>query len=269
MPYLKIKSLKIFYDQKGDSEKAIIFLHGNSLSSNLFKYQFEDKNLLNKYNLVRFDFPGFGNSEHDKDQKIYSFPDFAKVFTELYNQLGIKKSILVGNSMGGHVLLETLENLSGVKGIIINGAPPVTIPPSADAFLPNPVIPVFYKGNYTSEELDLIAKAMVSNPEFEKDVKAELEKADPDFMKPWLTNMQVKPPKDEIEIVKNTDIPVAVIHGENDSFVNLNYLKSVLYKNLWKGKVLEVQNVGHLPFLENAKEFNKYLVEFCDQQFCR
>jgi pimeloyl-ACP methyl ester carboxylesterase len=267
MSFLNIKSSKIYYHQKGDSNKTIVFLHGNSLSSNLFKFQFEDENLSNKYRLIRFDFPGFGRSEHDAEQKTYSFSGFAEILSELYKQLDITNSVLVGNSMGGHIIFEALEYMKGVKGIFINGAPPISIPPASDIFLPNPAIPIFYKNEKTNEELDVLVKAMVNDPKFEKDVKAELKKVDPNFMKEWVKNMQVKIPKDEVEIVKNTNIPIAVVHGVNDRFLNLEYLKKVPFNNLWRDKICEIQEAGHLPFLEKAKEYNKYLIDFCTQQF--
>lgn len=267
MSFLNIKSSKIYYQQKGNSNKTIVFVHGNSLSSNLFKYQFEDENLINSYKLVRFDFPGFGRSEPARDQKIYSFSDFAEILAEINKQLEITNSVLVGNSMGGHIILEALEYLEGVKGILINGAPPFSIPPATNIFLPNSAIPLFHKGNYTNEELDIIAKSMVYHPEFEESVKAELKKVDPNFMKRWVANIQAKTPKDEIEIVKSTNIPIAVVHGANDSFLNLEYLKKVPFNSLWRNEIYEIQEAGHLPFLEKAKEYNNYLLDFCAQQF--
>jgi pimeloyl-ACP methyl ester carboxylesterase len=70
MAYIQINQLKIYLDRKGSGDKKIIFLHGNSLSSNLFKYQFEDKNLLNSYELIRFDFPVSDN------QNLHVIPVF-------------------------------------------------------------------------------------------------------------------------------------------------------------------------------------------------
>lgn len=267
MSFLTIKSSRIYYQQKGNGNKTIVCVHGNSLSSNLFKNQFEDENLINSYKLIRFDFPGFGRSEPARDQDTYSFSGFAEILSEIYRQLEITNSVLVGNSMGGHIILEALEYLEGVKGILINGAPPFSIPPATDIFLHNSAIPLFYKGDNTNEELDIIAKSMVNYPEFEESVKAELKKVDPNFMKRWVANMQAKIPKDEVKIVRNTNIPVAVVHGANDSFLNLEYLKKVPFSSLWKDEIYEIQEAGHLPFLEKAKEYNNYLLDFCAQQF--
>lgn len=267
MSFLNIKSSKIYYDQKGDSNKTIVFLHGNSLSSNLFEYQFQDKDLLNNYRLIRFDFPGFGRSEPAQNQNSYSFSGFAEILLELYKQLEITNSVLVGNSMGGHIIFEALEHLEGVKGILINGAPPFSIPPADDIFLPNPILHLFYKENKTNKELESITKSMVYNSKFEETVQTELKKVDPNFIKPWAANIQTKIPKDEIEVVRNTNVPIAVINGTNDNFINLKYLRKVPFKNLWKNKIHEIQEAGHLPFLEKPKEFNKCLIDFCAQQF--
>jgi pimeloyl-ACP methyl ester carboxylesterase len=267
MNYLKINNQKINYQQKGNGNKTIVFVHGNSLSSNLFKYQFEDESLLNSYNLLGFDFPGHGNSDRSSDPKIYSFSGFADVFVILLKQLDINNAVLVGNSMGGHVILEALEELKGIKGILINGAPPFGIPPATDIFLSNPSISLFYKGQRTDKEQRLLANSMVKDPEFAEDVKAELKKVDPNFMESWIANMQLIPPKDELEIVKKTTIPIAVVHGSNDDFVNVEYIKKVPFNSLWRNEIYEIQEAGHLPFLEQAKEYNNYLMDFCAHQF--
>jgi len=265
MTYLKINKLNVYYEQKGNGNKTIVFVHGNSLSSNLFNNQFEDENLLNSFKLIRFDLPGFGNSDHAGDHKIYSFPGFAEIFIELYKQLNISNAVLVGNSMGGHVILEALENLPGVKGIFISGTPPFGLPPANDIFLPHPAIPLFFKGKHTDEELDTLCKAMLHDDKYIDIVKTELEKSDSSFRDAWMPNMQTIFPKDEIEVVKNTDIPIAVVHGASDNLANVEYIKTVPINNLWGNEVYMIPDAGHIPFLEQPETYNQYLLDFCEQ----
>ncbi|OQY02350.1 MAG: hypothetical protein B6I20_06890 [Bacteroidetes bacterium 4572_117] len=265
MSKITINKLKIYYEIKGNGNKTIVFIHGNSLSSNLFNNQFKDNKLLNSYKLIRFDLPGFGKSEFASDTKTYSLPSFAEVFVELYKQLEISNAVLVGNSMGGHIILEALDSLPDVKGVLINGAPPFGLPPADDLFLPNPGVPLFFKGKHTAEELDILAKSMLKDVKFTEQVKDEIKKSDPAFRDAWLPNSQTIIPKDEIEIVRNTNIPMAVVHGNNDELVNFDYLKKLPFKTLWENKIFVIPEAGHLPFLEQPEIYNRYLLDFCEQ----
>jgi pimeloyl-ACP methyl ester carboxylesterase len=126
---------------------------------------------------------------------------------------------------------------------------------------------LFFKGKHTDGEQDILANAMLKDSKFTDLVKAELKKSDPNFRESWAANTQTIIPKDEIEIVQNTNIPIAVVHGNNDDLVNLEYIKTVPFKNLWNNKIYEIPEAGHLPFLEQADTYNKYLMDFCNQQF--
>jgi pimeloyl-ACP methyl ester carboxylesterase len=169
--------------------------------------------------------------------------------------------------MGGHVLLEALNELKGVKGIFINGSPPFGLPPAPDIFLPHPALPLFFKGQHTEQELDMLSKAMLYNEELFEAVKTELKKSDPVFRDVWMPNIQAHLPKDELEVVKNTTVPMAVVHGENDNLANLDYIKKVPFNKLWDNRVHTIPEAGHLPFFKQAEVYNVLLSDFCYEQF--
>lgn len=267
MAFIKIKNIDIYYEKKGMGNKKIVFVHGNSLSSKLFDKQFEDEKLLAEYELIRFDLPGFGKSNHAFDYSVYSLPGFSRVFKEFYQRLVIGNAILVGNSLGGHLILETIDGLNDVKGVVINGTPPFAIPPAENVFLPHPAINLFFQGKHTSQELDVLVGSLLHNNEFASLVKDEIGKSDSSFRNVWMANFQQYLPKDEIEVVKNLAIPIAVLHGGKEKLINLEYLKTVPFKNLWKNKVVLINNAGHLPFLEQPQSYNDCLLGFCKQVF--
>lgn len=262
MAIIKIQNHEIYFERKGFGNRKILFVHGNSLSSNLFSEQFKDEQLLSNFELIRFDLPGFGQSQFSSDMSTYSFPGFAKILVEFYKQQKLNDTILVGNSLGGHVILEALSEIPGVKGLFLNGTPPFGLPPAADIFLPHPALPLFFKGELSDEEIDVLAKANLHSGDFVQQVKSELKKSDPQFRNVWMPNVQNYLPKDELEIVKSLEIPIAIIHGESDNLVNLEYIKKVPIKGLWKNEVQIIKEAGHLPFLEQADVYNQYLMSF-------
>ncbi len=267
MDYIKIENLKINFERKGTGDKKIIFLHGNSGSLNYFDKQFEDENLLNSHELIRFDLPGCGLSEHASNRNIYSFPGLAQVFAKFYKQLKLDNAVLVGSSFGGNIILETLEKLQGVKGIMLVGSSPFGIPPAENIFLPHPALPLFFKGEHTTEELQLIAKVAVKETTHAKSIITELKKSDPNFRESLAVNLQKIVPKDELEIVKNTNVPIAALIGKDDEVMNFDYLNKISFKTLWQNKIIVIPEAGHLPFLEQSVIFNKHLSSFCSEVF--
>jgi hypothetical protein len=50
---------------------------------------------------------------------------------------------------------------------------------------------------------------------------------------------------DQRLIVENTPVPLAVVNGGDDRFVNLDYFDTVAYANLWEGRYHCLRGVGH------------------------
>jgi len=99
----KINNIHI--TRKGQGSKYIVFLHGNSLSSETFKLQFED-DALNNYKLLAVDFPGHGKSGwSDNKERDYNLFGFRDAIVDIIKHLNIKDFIFAGHSFGGHVAI--------------------------------------------------------------------------------------------------------------------------------------------------------------------
>lgn len=72
--------------------------------------------------------------------------------------------------------------------------------------------------------------------------------------------------QNELEIVANWPLPIAVIAGEDDAGINIDYITDeVKFRNLWRGKVLSISNAGHAVHMDQPEKFNVFLKEFlCD-----
>ena len=96
MPYCTIQNKQFYYQEKG-AGTPLIFLHGNTASSNMF---YEILPLYKGYRLILPDFLGNG-----KSQRLDCFPvdfwyDQACQLIELLDQLKLRECILVGTSGG-------------------------------------------------------------------------------------------------------------------------------------------------------------------------
>jgi len=66
----------------------------------------------------------------------------------------------------------------------------------------------------------------------------------------------------------NDDIPVAIIHGAQDAFVNLDYLNGLkaggVIPTLWTNEIKVVQSAGHAIQLDRPFNFNNLLLQFVE-----
>ena len=265
---MQIQNFKdIHFTISGEGSKYIVFLHGNSLSSEAFKYQFQDVQL-NKYKLLAIDFPGHGKSGWSENkEKDYSLFGFRDAVVEIIQDLKIEDFIFAGHSLGGHVAIECLPQCKKCKGIMVWGTPPVTLPlDTSQLFLPNPDMDLLFKLDLSEEELAKLGKIILNDKK--KDfIKEIIKQADPQFRSWFPQSLANGKLSDEVAILKSSGIPIAILHGKDDPLVNLDYLVQLDLPNIWKKKILLFENSEHSIQLDNSDEFNQILIKFADHTF--
>lgn len=245
---------------------TIIFIHGNSLSAYSFLKQ---RNELKAYNLLFFELPGHGNNKSDlyteDDYCIPGFNNHLKLFIEKNR---ITNYIIVGHSLGGHVAIEALDELIGLKGIVIYGTPPISKPANfEEAFLPSDVMHLAFQEGLTNDELKSLASVFTSCVSDIEDVINQITSTDSKCRPLLVKSIGELKHKNEKELVETSNLPIAIFHGENDALISLEYLKSINWKNCWQNKIHIIPNTAHSPHLENPVEFNTLLSQFCETVF--
>ena len=252
-------------DGKGEGT-PVIFIHGNSLSKETFSKQF-DSELGHKHRLIAFDLPGHGNSSRPVNpEEAYSIPGYIAVLKGVIGTLGLSEYFLVGHSMGGHVVLEGTAGLAqGLKGLMIFGTPPLGSPPDmANAYQPNQAMGLAFQGELKEAEARTLANEFVLGDALEEIVQSILN-TDPNARTYMAASIGQGKMKDEIEIVRNLPVPLAILHAEQDALVNLDYIRGLDIPTLWKGEVRIIKDSGHSPQLENPDEFNSVLNSFLEE----
>jgi pimeloyl-ACP methyl ester carboxylesterase len=69
---------------------------------------------------------------------------------------------------------------------------------------------------------------------------------------------------DEVAIVSSLAVPLAVLHGEGEQLVSLDYLRGLAAPTLWRGQVLPIEGAGHAPHLEQPERFAALLTAFVE-----
>lgn len=102
---LEVDGCNIAFYKTGLGEASILFLHGNSESSSIFKNQFNSA-LKDKFRIMALDFPGHGNSEKANNPKhVYNLPYLRNLVGKIV--AGMEGPlVLAGSSFGGHIALE-------------------------------------------------------------------------------------------------------------------------------------------------------------------
>ncbi len=248
----------------------VVFIHGNSACKEVFGGQLNSV-LGDRYRLIAVDLPGHGASSNAfEPERSYTMPGYADAVVEVLATLGIDQFAIVGWSLGGHVALEMLPRCSGVVGLMLCGAPPVspTIESLQSGFLPNPLTGLLGKEVLTEDEVSALADAC-----YGKAVNAGLmdamRRTDGRARTLMFQGLFAGNVSDQRELAEKSDVPVAMVNGAEDPFVNVDYVSSLSYANLWDRHCFILRGAGHTPFLAAADTFDGILVRFVDEMAAR
>ncbi|WP_374029911.1 alpha/beta fold hydrolase [Bdellovibrio bacteriovorus] len=154
-------------------------------------------------------------------------------------------TVPVGNAPGlPPAFLTPEESYAGAAvgyGVVANlSAPQVT-----------DYVTAFFKPNYAPIPQFFFDMGLRTDPGTRAAVLNVVIGADPDF-------------SDEVQLVKNMSIPLAIVHAEQDAFTRYEYLTGLAPElpTLWRNQIVTVPNVGHAIHWEQPKRFIKLLKRF-------
>jgi len=242
----------------------LLMIHPNSGCKEMFVFQ--QRMLAGKRRLLSLDLPGHGASSDAVDpRRTYSFGGYAEAVAEVLTKLGIEQVAILGHSLGGHVALDLLTRLQRVTGVMIFGTPP--IPPGPEGaqlgFLPNPEMA--YTGNpkLTDEQIEGVV-TLALEPGAERDVffTSAVRRTDGRARQYMFEAVFAGTQTDQRELVATSPVPLAIVNGADDPVINLDYIDSLTYQNLWTAQPLRIAGAGHGPHWQRHKEFNELLLGF-------
>lgn len=259
---ITIGNAKLYYEELGKGE-PLIFIHGHSFDHREWDPQFFE--FAKKYRVIRYDCRGYGYSDMPKGGVEFLH---AEDLLKLMDYLKIKKTHLVGLSMGGFIATDFLA-LHQDRLLSVTAA-------SGDVFpVPGPSQP------WTKEklavrrlEIEKIKKEGTMNQKWEW-LKALMSKGGSnleqirksvwnmiykwDQWQPLHAEPRLLLGNDVIPLLKQQQItvPVMILTGEVDKN---NHNKLLEY--VPAAKQVIVPNAGHVSNLENPEAFNQLVFEF-------
>ena len=257
---------RITVAQSRSDGPPVLLIHGNSACKEIFVRQFEAPGLA-RYRLIALDLPGHGASDDAPDPSAtYALDGFAAACATVLRQLGVGRAQVLGWSLGGHIGLELLGREPAlVKALMIVGTPPIPLDLAVmgAAFKPSPVMGLTGKELFSAEEAALYAQhTSAVQGVVDPHLLAMCQRADGRFRRMMFESLAAGRALDEVAIVREGRVPIAVLNGSDDAFVNLDYIAGLPYGSLWEGRTHVLPGLGHAPFLQGPALFNPVFERF-------
>lgn len=243
----------------------LLLIHGWSQSLLCWTKQHEGE-LRDQFRVVAVDLRGHGMSEVPLEAEQYVDGDkWADDVAAIIDQLTLDKPILVGWSYGGFVISDYVRKhgQNKIAGINFVGAA-VVLGKKASPFIG----PGFQQNALAACEADLptniaairrLLRAFFVTPISQDDF--ELALAFNMVVHPQIRAFLIQRELDFVPILESIEVPVLVTHGRSDNLV-LPAMADLISEHCKSAETSWYDGVGHAPFLEEPKRFDRELARF-------
>ncbi len=261
---LAIKDLKIEVLESDGGGSPIFFCHHNSGAASSFKDLFTSE-IGKRRKMIAFSLPGHGGSTRaNVPAEQYCIASLGKIAADVVQSYGSADYWLVGHSLGGHAILEALSAFPRASGLMLVSCPPLSLSNLVRAFKPDPSAGALFKGELTNAQLNQLVSCFI-DPRHEaawQIVRDNIMQTDPHFRPALAASLQAGKIRNEIEAFECATMPIAMVAGTDDRFLNLEYVSAHRGDRLWRKQVIFCNASGHVPHLEVPGLFSQILEEF-------
>ncbi|MCR5824332.1 MAG: alpha/beta hydrolase [Lachnospiraceae bacterium] len=251
---VSVDGYKIDYNIKGDGEKYVIVLQGWGTRSGI--YESIANSLCDRYKVVTFDLPGFGDSTEPREP--WSVDDYADFFLKFVKELGISSATLLGHSYGGRIIIKLASRKQSdlnIEKLVLVDSAGIVNPKSFKTRMK------IFRYKFLKRLSGLgIAKFFFGNTieEWKKKQGSE----DYRNSSPIMRACMVKAVNEDLrDLLPQVDRETLLIWGDKDTATPLSDGK--LMEKLIPGAGLAViPGAGHYSFLENPLLFERIINAF-------
>lgn len=244
----------IVCEVRGQGDTALVFIHGWCGDHQYWKNQVDA--FAPHYRIVALDQAGHGES--GKDRKEWKVADLAHDVEAVVKELGLKRVILVGHSMGGPVSLMAAKRLPGTV-IAVVGCDTLQ---NAEFKMPEDTVKTFlqmFDTDFKGTAGHMFGQML--NEKVDPELKKWLgDKAGAQDQKMAMGLMRDMLPLDTVVLFKEAKVPVRCINS-GGGYPFFRPTDAEINKKYADFNVLTIAEVGHYPMLEKPEEFNQKLKE--------
>ncbi|MFV1951035.1 MAG: alpha/beta fold hydrolase [Nitrospinota bacterium] len=269
MAYIRCKDgVNIYYEIEGEG-RPILFLHGWSMSSSVWRYQKED--LSREFKVITLDLRGHGQS--DKPGQEYNFDIFADDLNHVINTLALSDLTIVGWSMASFILVRFFLRYPGqISALVFVGGTPKFVADKAYRH-GQPIGTVTrleqnLRRDYDNYIRDFCSRLFISDEDIDEERSKEIwdllfdeRFPPPDYVS--ISTLKAIAREDIRDSLAMINLPTLILHGSLDKICPPG-AAGYMAKNIPGAKKIILNGLGHAPFLTQPGVFNKCIKKFME-----
>jgi 2-hydroxy-6-oxonona-2,4-dienedioate hydrolase len=256
--FVSVDGYRTRYLCGGNSKQTLVLLHG--LGASAERWLGIVPYLRSRYRLIIPDLIGFGYS--DKPNVDYTMDFFSTFVIRFLETLGIEQANFVGSSLGGQIVAECAHDMDDMMRKIVLVAPSGMMKhftPALTDYMTAVFFPTFEnawrafsmmeaKGEPDANLVnDFVTRIMFQNSDFA-------------FMSAMLgikySNLEPK--------LGKINAPTLIVWGKQDRIIPVEYASSFV-ESIRDSEFVEMDDCGHVPFVEQPKRFAEILLGFLNR----
>lgn len=244
------------------ARRTVVLLHAFPIGANLWEPQM--RSLLDGWRLITPDLRGFGGSTELDTISNASMTDYAQDVVDLMDELGVKRAVIGGASMGGYAAFALLQAAGGrVDGLILANTRAGADSPESRANRRN-MLALLDREGPSGVARDMMPKLLgkttqETNPEIEAFVRRLIKQQSPIAIRMAIHRMMHR--SDSTPLLPSIKVPTLVITGDEDALIPVDESRAMA-KAVPGATLVIVPKAGHLANLEQPDAFNHALHEF-------
>ena len=267
--------IKTYYVQRGRSGPEVLLLHG--FGSSTFTWRKNLDSLGRFARVTAIDIKGFGLTDKPRDGQ-YHEAEYARHVLAAMDALGIKKPVIVGNSMGGavaaRVALDHPDRCAGL--ILVDAARPFTrldfeasgVDTTRLSARPSVLATALVRTMIRRERIKTMLESVYEGHEPVTDamidayyVPTTIEGA------PEALLSMMNPPAEKVKAIplKNLKMPVTILWGRDDNVIPLR-AGEALARDIPGAEFIVWAGAGHLPHEDKPAEFESLVRTFLSER---
>ncbi len=255
--FVTVNRNKIRYLEDGQSDRNLILMHGlggyAERWSNLMPF------LNKKFHIFVPDLIGYGQS--DKPSVDYTPELFVKFVFEFMETLDIKKTFMIGTSLGGQIVAECAATQESTIEKIILISPAGIMrksTPTLDAYTMAALYP-------TKESVKTAYQMMVGPGKQVSEISIERfvnNMSRPNAKMAFLsTLLGLKNAPDIFDKLERIIVPTLLIWGKEDKLIPFEYSQEFI-SSINNCEFIPMEGCGHSPYVEEPEKLSELVIKF-------
>ncbi len=257
---ITVNGFNLSYDDLGEGDMPILFLHGYPFDKSMWKGQLE--HLKASHRVLACDIRGFGRSTDETTP--LSMGLFADDLIAFMDQLNIEKAILCGLSMGGFIALNAVSRFTDrFEALVLADTQCIADTNEVLEKRAEALVDIASNGSTPFREKFIQTVFHPESLETKKDVVLRLREV-VFTNSTHIITMGLKALADRSEtcsILDQISQPTLILCGRADEVTPLAQ-SEMMYNKIQPSVLHVIEKAGHVSNLEQPDEFNKHLLEF-------